>query len=86
MEEFVSTQLSGSGGSGTEVLILHFVRARFLCSCFLRVLNLQSKTNSVWQSLLEDSSPICLSEEDIQDLVNISKGGGPTNSMDPPHY
>lgn len=63
-------QLWGSGGSGTEMMMLCFVRVCSLCTvptCFLRVLSLQSKTNSVWKSLLEDSSLICLSE-DIQDL------------------
>lgn len=59
-------QLWGSGGSGTEMMMLCFVRVHSLCTvptCFLRVLSLQSKTNSVWKSLLEDSSPICLSED-----------------------
>lgn len=27
-----------------------------------------------------------MSEEDVQNLVSISKGGGPTISMDPPHH
>lgn len=68
MWEFVSMQLWGSGGSGTEMMMLCFVPSAQWNTCFLRVLSLQLKTNSVWKNLLEDSSSICFSEENIQDL------------------